>query len=181
MNVTLSRRIVWSLAPVFLVAPTLLAAEPTCQGDAGTIDSIRISGQRADAATVAQMSIVRGSAAAAASAGLPLCFSDVITTGADVEAQLKLTSAAAPGVTLLPNTTTQLVDNSSLWLKLGRIFVSLRGKFDIRTAFGNLSASGTEFQVESGDNLRVVLIEGVLGVGPPSAEQAPTPSAGTAA
>ncbi|MBZ5537589.1 MAG: PASTA domain-containing protein [Acidobacteriia bacterium] len=141
------------------------APEASCPQVAGRVDGIEIASQRLDAVRSDQMSVQRGVAVMAGVSGMPLCYGDIITTSSSVTALLRLDEVAdsEKDITLYPNTTTEIIDGSSVFLKLGRLFASLRGRFDVKTVFAILGARGTEFQAEvEGDNLDVIQLTGSL-------------------
>ena len=153
-----------SVPMAFAVVP-----EPTCGDPAGRVDGIKVDEEKRDEVDRRQLSVERGGAASPGRNGMPLCFGDVIVTGAQVTAILRLD--AEPGtdrtLTLSPNTTTELTDSSSIFLRIGRLFVSLHGRFDIKTVFARLGARGTEFDVTvTNDLVDVIQLEGTLDVVP---------------
>jgi beta-lactam-binding protein with PASTA domain/Flp pilus assembly protein TadD len=153
-----------SVPIVFAVVP-----EPTCGDPAGRVDGIKVDEEKRDEVDRKQLSVERGGVGSPGRNGMPLCFGDVIVTGAQVTAILRLD--AEPGtdrtLTLSPNTTTELTDSSSIFLRIGRLFVSLHGRFDIKTVFARLGARGTEFDVTvTNDLVDVVQLEGMLDVVP---------------
>jgi hypothetical protein len=113
------------------------------------VDGIKVDDEKRDEVDRRQLSVERGGTANPGRNGMPLCFGDIVVTGAQVTAILRLD--AEPGIdrtlTLSPNTTTELTDSSSIFLRIGRLFVSLHGRFDIKTVFARLGARGTEFDV----------------------------------
>ena len=153
-----------SVPMAFAVVP-----EPTCGDPAGRVDGIKVDDEKRDEVDRKQMSVERGGTANPGRNGMPLCFGDIVVTGAQVTAILRLD--AEPGtdrtLTLSPNTTTELTDSSSIFLRIGRLFVSLHGRFDIKTVFARLGARGTEFDVTvTRDLVDVVQLEGTLDVVP---------------
>ncbi|HKW03564.1 MAG TPA: PASTA domain-containing protein [Vicinamibacterales bacterium] len=153
-----------SVPMAFVVVP-----EPTCGDPAGRVDGIKVDEEKRDEVDRKQMSVERGGVGNPGRNGMPLCFGDVIVTGAQVTAILRLDAepAADRTLTLSPNTTTELTDSSSIFLRIGRLFVSLHGRFDIKTVFARLGARGTEFDVTvTNDLVDVVQLEGILDVVP---------------
>ena len=153
-----------SVPMAFAVVP-----EPTCGDPAGRVDGIKVDDEKRDEVDRKQMAVERGGTGNPGRNGMPLCFGDVIVTGAQVTAILRLD--AEPGtdrtLTLSPNTTTELTDASSIFLRIGRLFVSLHGRFDIKTVFARLGARGTEFDVTvTNDLVDVIQLEGTLDVVP---------------
>lgn len=153
-----------SVPMAFAIVP-----EPTCGDPAGRVDGIKVDDEKRDEVDRRQLSVERGGTANPGRNGMPLCFGDVLVTGAQVTAILRLD--ADPGtdrtLTLSPNTTTELTDSSSIFLRIGRLFVSLHGRFDIKTVFARLGARGTEFDVTvTNDLVDVVQLEGTLDVVP---------------
>ena len=145
-----------------LAGPT---PETSCAQVAGRVDGIQIASQRLDAVESDQMSVQRGAAVMAGVSGMPLCYGDIITTGSSVTALLRLDEVAdnEKDITLYPNSMTEIIDSSSVFLKLGRLFASLRGRFDVKTVFGILGARGTEFQAAVAEGgLDIIQLEGSL-------------------
>jgi beta-lactam-binding protein with PASTA domain/Flp pilus assembly protein TadD len=156
--------VVVSLALVPPIVP-----EPACGDPAGRVDGIKVDDEKRDEVDRKQMSVERGAVANPGRNGMPLCFGDVIVTGAQVTAILRLDAEPETDrtITLSPNTTTELTDSSSIFLRIGRLFVSLHGRFDVKTVFARLGARGTEFDVTvTKDAVDVVQLEGTLDVLP---------------
>ncbi|HEX4998351.1 MAG TPA: PASTA domain-containing protein [Terriglobia bacterium] len=154
-----------------LPLPFRAVAPPPCSESAGLVDGFTLNGLTAEKADLREVSVERGGTPVPMQKGLPLCYGDVIVTGPQVAATIFLAAppAAPVRLTLAENTTTQLVDQSSILLKLGRLFVSLHGRFEIRTFLAKLSAGGTEFEVNvTPDNLEVIQLSGTLEVIPES-------------
>ncbi len=140
---------------------------------AGRIDGITVSNVRMGSVDRSEVSVHRGDAVLTGESGMPLCYGDVISTGSDVTATLRIGESrdAEKLFTLYPATKIELVDPNSLFLQIGRMFASLRGAFDVKTIFARLGARGTEFQVEVSEKaIDVVQLEGSLEYSPPVAE-----------
>ena len=143
--------------------------ESPCTTVAGRIDGIKVSGAAQTMVERGQMSVSRGGDISGARNGMPLCYGDVLATGSDVASNIRLDEAPESEklISLDPNTTITLVDGTSLFMRLGRLFLSLNGVFEVKTPMRTLGARGTEFQVElQGDRLDVIQLEGTLDVVP---------------
>ena len=145
------------------------APDPECSMAAGRIDGILVGNEARNAVERTQMAVARGGETVGARNGMPLCVGDVVTTGANVRSHLRLDTVpdAEKWITLDPESYIQIVDGSSLFFRLGRLFASLRGRFEVQTPFARLGARGTEFQVEArADSMDVVQLEGAVDVTP---------------
>jgi beta-lactam-binding protein with PASTA domain/tetratricopeptide (TPR) repeat protein len=141
------------------------ASEPLCGEPAGHFNGLTISGEKRVEADVRELTVQRSGSASAGRDGMPLCFGDLIITGLRVTVNIKMHAEPNHDLTLYPNTTTELVDQSSIFLRLGRLFLSLRGRFDIQTTFARLGARGTQLEVGvTRDGLDVVQLEGTVDV-----------------
>ena len=153
-------------------ASTLLAADVV-----GRLDGIQVGSVPREEVERAQLGVRRGSDAQPGRNGMPLLAGDVLTTGADVRALVRLDEGEDRILTLDPETETELVDHRSILLRIGRLFASLRGRFELTTPFGRLGAIGTEFSVEvTKDGLDVLGLSGSLELqpdGPRTASLAP--------
>jgi beta-lactam-binding protein with PASTA domain len=152
--------------------------DATCSMAAGRIDGILVGNESRSAVERTQMAVARDGETMGARNGMPLCVGDVVTTGANVRSHLRLDAVpdAEKWITLDPESYIQIVDASSLFFRLGRLFASLRGRFEVQTPFARLGARGTEFQVEArGDGVDVVQLEGAVDVTPATG---PFPQAG---
>jgi beta-lactam-binding protein with PASTA domain/tetratricopeptide (TPR) repeat protein len=145
------------------------APDAACSPGAGRIDGILVANESRNAVERTQMAVARDGEAVGARNGMPLCVGDVVTTGASVKGHLRLDSVpdAEKWITLDPESYIQIVDGNSLFFRLGRLFASLRGRFEVQTPFARLGARGTEFQVEArADGVDVVQLEGAVDVTP---------------
>jgi tetratricopeptide (TPR) repeat protein len=141
--------------------------DPACATVAGRIDGILVGTESRNAVERSEMAVARSGEAMGARNGMPLCFGDLVTTGATVRAQLRLDAVpeSEKWLTLEPGSFVQIVDGSSIFLRLGRLFASLRGRFEVRTPFARLGARGTEFQIEAReDGMDVLQLEGSVEV-----------------
>ena len=154
------------------------ASDSACSTAAGRVDGILVGNESRNAVERTQMAVAREGETVGARNGMPLCVGDVVTTGADVRSHLRIDVLpdGEKWITLDPDSYIQVVDGSSLFLRLGRLFASLRGRFEVRTPFARLGARGTEFQVEArADGLDVIQLEGAVDV---TAESGAPPQAG---
>jgi serine/threonine-protein kinase len=165
---TNARWIVWPVVAVAVLAAGGNAApNPACD-PAGRIDGILVGGDTRTAVAPGQLRVVRASGLLPGQNGFPICYHDVVVTGPGVTATLRLTNSQDDQwITLSPETTTEIVDESSIALRIGRVFALLRGRFDVRTVYALLGARGTQFEVGVGaDGLDVTQLEGVLDISP---------------
>jgi beta-lactam-binding protein with PASTA domain/tetratricopeptide (TPR) repeat protein len=176
MTVRAIRRIGLFGIPAVLVWVALPSmAQQPCRG-AGYIDGIVAESTVVERVTTAEAAIQREGAELELMNGAPICFGDAIVTSTRITVRLRIAGVNAEEheCTVGPGTRVELTAPESLFLRVGRIFMALRGRFDVVTSFARLGARGTEFQVEVTDSgVDVVQIEGSLEVVSQSASSKP--------
>lgn len=145
---------------LFCVSP---AHAQFCENSAGQIASFLIDGARVTVIDESFLSVIRGGDSVDVVNGMPLCPGDVITVEADASAIVHLSEEGedASELTLIGRSELEIDSPTSVLARVGRMFVKLRGKFDIRFGDGStLGARGTQFEVQVADHVDVLQLEG---------------------
>jgi tetratricopeptide (TPR) repeat protein len=165
-------------------AATVMAAPPdsACPTTVvGTVTGIQIRSTDVGAAPPDQVILIRSSATQPVQKGMPLCAGDHVTVQGDATLVMSLADAAdsSADITVYAFATVELTDPRSIFVRIGRMFATLRGVFEARTTRARLGAKGTEFQLEVADKgIEIIQLEGELDFQPldeKSENSAPNP------
>jgi tetratricopeptide (TPR) repeat protein len=157
-------------------APFSLATQ--CNTAIGRIDGIVINGGAVEEAPANVVTLSRGNDSIPVKNGLPVCARDLISTAQSASVTVRLGESAEREnqITIYGGSTTELLAPDSLFLKIGRLFASLRAPFSANTVFGSLAARGTTFELEASDeNATVLQLEGSIDFNPQISRLSPIP------
>lgn len=169
--VNTSRQVVLLVAMLVAIAPTVSAAQDSgCSGIVvGKVRGIQVSAEEVEVAPADQIKLIRGASSPAVQNGMPLCAGDDVTVQGDSVLVMSLGDSIdnQADITLYAFATVELADPRSIFVRVGRMFATLRGIFEARLPFARLGAKGTEFQVNVTDNgAEIIQLEGELDVEP---------------
>ncbi|HUP62339.1 MAG TPA: PASTA domain-containing protein [Thermoanaerobaculia bacterium] len=169
-------RALWSVSAILLVAAGSVIAAPAevpCDTDiAGRITGIQTGGASAGVADEDEIRILRQQTSQRILKGMPLCAGDQISVLGDTVLVMSLGEAEAD-ITVHAVTSFELANSKSIFLRVGKVFATLRGFFEAKTSTVTLAARGTEFQVEVTDaGIEVLQLEGEVEITPLESEQA---------
>src|SRR6266511_61166 len=131
----------------------------------GTVTGIQIRSADVGAAPADQIILLRSGATQPVQKGMPLCAGDHVTVQGDATLVMTLAESAdsSADITLYAFVTVELTDPRSIFVRIGRMFATLRGVFEARTTRARLGAKGTEFQLEVAEKgIEVIQLEGEL-------------------
>jgi tetratricopeptide (TPR) repeat protein len=151
---------------IILVAGLCAIAQEPCS-NAGYVDGILADSTAVESAEPSVVAVERAGSVLPAVNGMPLCFGDAVVTGKNGTVRLRFPTGGAEAheCTVWPATRIELTEPASLFLRIGRIFLALRDRFDVVTSFARLGARGTEFQVAASDSgIDLIQLEGSVEV-----------------
>jgi tetratricopeptide (TPR) repeat protein len=154
-------------APAVILAAALCAIAQEPCSNAGYVDGILADSIPVESVEASVAAVERGELVLPAVNGMPLCFGDAIVTGKSGTVRLRFPTGEmdAHECTVWPATRVELTEPASLFLRIGRLFLALRDRFDIVTRFVRLGARGTELQVAVSDSgIDVIQVEGSVEV-----------------
>src|SRR5947207_117086 len=136
---------------------------PCPRAAAGTVTGIQIGSADVGVAPADQIILIRGGASQHVRKGMPLCADDHVTVQGKATLLMSLGEnvESSADITLYAFASVELTDPRSIFLRIGKMFATLRGVFEARTTLARLGAKGTEFEVDVTElGIEVTQLEG---------------------
>lgn len=129
------------------------------------LDSLMVERNGGWVQTGGELSVIREGKRIDVAKGMMLKKDDVIETGPDTTATLRFEGdlIGSGGVILFPSTHIKIL-NPSLEIDFGKIFLQVKGLFNIHFEYGTAASEGTEYlvEVDAKRNVDVTVLEGVV-------------------